>query len=83
MAYAIKLSEESLSALRKIDTSSVKRIISKLEQAAENPAHFFERLVDREEYKLRVGDYRILSRVLHQERLIFIYSIGHRKNIYK
>lgn len=83
MTYEIKLSEEALSELRKLDIKTAKRIIMKLEQTAGNPIHFFERLVGREEYKLRVGDYRILSRVLPKEHLIFVYSIGHRKNIYK
>ena len=82
MAYGIRLSEEALSELRKLDVKNSKRILKKAEQAATN-LYFFERLVGREEYELRVVDYRILARVLHEEHQIFVYSIGHRKNIYK
>ncbi len=83
MVFKIRLSEEALSELRGLDNQNAKRIIEKLEKAAGDPHHFFERLVGREEYKLRVGDYRLLARILPEEKRIFVYSLGHRKNIYK
>jgi mRNA interferase RelE/StbE len=83
MAFEISLSEEALSELRKLENENVKRIIERLEKTGSNPFHFFERLVGREEYKLRIGDYRLLARILPEEKRIFVYSIGHRKNIYK
>jgi mRNA interferase RelE/StbE len=34
-------------------------------------------------YKLRVGDYRIIYEILHNEQTLIIHAIGHRKEIYR
>jgi len=44
-----------------------------------NPFHYFERLAGRNEYKLRVGDYRVIAEIGDN---IHIILIGHRKNVY-
>ncbi|HLC65292.1 MAG TPA: type II toxin-antitoxin system RelE/ParE family toxin [Candidatus Nanoarchaeia archaeon] len=51
--------------------------------AKENPFHFFERLEGRGDYKLRVGDYRVIADINQKERIIAVTLIGHRKNIYQ
>ena len=83
MTYNMEFSRESDNVIRKLDKAVVERILKKLEEACGNPYQFFERLSGREDSKLRVGDYRIIARVMHSEKIIFIVSIGHRKNIYK
>lgn len=83
MTYRFVFSEEALSQLRRLDNTTARRLLNKLGSSARNPVRFFERLAGREEYKMRVGDYRIIARVLHSEKSVFIMSLGHRKNIYK
>ncbi len=34
-------------------------------------------------YKLRVGDYRVVYGILHDEQTIVIHAIGHRREIYR
>jgi mRNA interferase RelE/StbE len=34
-------------------------------------------------YKLRVGDYRIIYQILHDEHSIVIHAIGHRRDVYR
>jgi len=34
-------------------------------------------------YKLRVGDYRVIYEVLHQEQTVVIHAIGLRREIYR
>ena len=34
-------------------------------------------------YKLRVGDYRVLYEILHDEQTIVIHKIGHRREVYR
>ena len=34
-------------------------------------------------YKLRVGDYRVIYEILHEERTIVIHAVGHRREIYR
>lgn len=82
MPFRTVLSEDARHQLRGLETSIARRIVMKLEEARENPAHFFERLTGREEYKLRVGDWRIIANILPKEETLVVRAIGHRKNIY-
>lgn len=66
-----------------MQTKDLQRIIEKLEKAAESPPHYFKRLTGADDYKLRVGDYRILVLLLHSKNTVFVEKIGHRKNVYK
>ena len=81
--FEVEYSEESLFQLRGLDVSVSKRIIRKIESARSDPHRFFVRLVGRTEYKLRVGDYRVIVDIEENRRVIVIRSLGHRKNIYR
>jgi len=83
MTFKLIFSEEALLQLRKLDNKTAKRIVDKLETSLENPLHFFERLTGRDDYKIRIGDYRVIAKIFHTEKTIFIMSLGHRKNIYE
>jgi len=83
MIFRIYYSEEFLSTIKALDNATAKRVMDKLEATSENPTRFFERLVGREEYKMRIGDYRVIAKIAHNDNSIFIISLGHRKNIYK
>jgi len=81
--FKVVYSEEALYQLKKLDNSTAKRIIEKINETLKNPLHFFKRLAGREEYKLRVGDYRIIADIMQKEKTVFIRSLGHRKKMYK
>lgn len=81
--WKIEWSREAFSDLNKLERKDTIRIIKKLELAASNPFHYFDRLVGSGDYKLRVGDYRIIALLIHERHLIFIEKLGHRKNIYE
>lgn len=34
-------------------------------------------------YKFRVGDYRVIYQILHDEQTIVIHQVGHRSEIYR
>ena len=34
-------------------------------------------------YKFRVGDYRVIYEILHDETMIVIHQVGHRSEIYR
>ena len=34
-------------------------------------------------YKFRVGDYRVVYQLLHDESLIIVHEVGHRSDIYR
>lgn len=68
--------------LKKLPNEIQKRVINKLIVAQEDPFCYFIRLKGRQDYKLRIGDYRIIADINQVERTIKITKIGHRKNIY-
>ncbi len=41
-----------------------------------------KKLSGREEYRLRVGNYRILYTVSDKDRVVTIFAIGHRREVY-
>lgn len=81
--FEVEYSEVSLFQLRRPDTPVAKRIIQKIESTTSDPHRFFVRLVGRTEFKLRVGDYRVIADIEENRRVILVRSLGHRKNIYK
>lgn len=54
-----------------------------LEDAAENPAHYFTRLVGDSRYRLHVGDYRVIVRIERNQLLILVINVGHLKNMHE
>jgi mRNA interferase RelE/StbE len=81
--YTVIYDEEALQNLEKLEKKIRKRIFEKIISTKENPFHYFERLTGRWEYKLRVGDYRIIADIDEKTKKISILFIDHRKNIYK
>ncbi|NQV08779.1 type II toxin-antitoxin system RelE/ParE family toxin [Candidatus Woesearchaeota archaeon] len=81
--YKIIFDSEALDFLEKTEKSLAKRIWDKIMSTKENPHHFFERLTGRNDYKLRIGDYRAVADIDDNSKRIEITLIGHRKNIYK
>ena len=59
------------------------RIYDKLELARTNPLGYFERLKNRSDYKLRIGQYRVIADIDTGKTTISITQANHRKRIYK
>lgn len=81
--YQIIFDDEAISFLNNLPKELKERIFNKLVAAKENPFHFFERLSERDDYKLRIGDYRIIGDIHQADNKIHITTIGHRKNVYE
>jgi mRNA interferase RelE/StbE len=81
--YTIIYDEEALQSLEKLEKKVRKRIFEKIQSTKENPFHYFEKLTARNEYKLRVGDYRVIVDIDEKTKRISILLVDHRKNVYK
>ena len=79
--HRLEFDEEPIDFLNKLPKDIRKRIYDKITSTKENPFRFFERLVSKKAYKLRVGDYRVVADIDREK--IRVTLIGHRKNIYK
>jgi len=83
MPYTIIISEKAVRELDSLPQEIQKRMKEKLKVVRENPLHFFERLHGRLDFKLRVGDYRIIADIRESSSKIEITKVGHRKNVYQ
>lgn len=83
MSYKVIFDYDAIEFLNKLEEKIKDRIFSKIIKTKLNPHHFFERLKGRTEYKMRVGDYRVISDIDQKTMTIKIVLIGHRKNIYQ
>jgi mRNA interferase RelE/StbE len=82
MAWTVIWSDEALDDLASLDVQVARRILEKVESTLSNPERFFERLKGSRYYKLRVGDYRVLARLAHEDHEVVVRRAGHRSNIY-
>ena len=84
--YQVVFLPNALDDLSKLDKSTAKRIISRIEWFSENienisPTPLKSRLSGF--YKLRIGDWRVIYEISKKVKTLYIYKIGHRKDIYK
>ncbi|MFH1107133.1 MAG: type II toxin-antitoxin system RelE/ParE family toxin [Candidatus Micrarchaeota archaeon] len=83
MTYKPVFDKKALEFLERLPKDLRLRIFEKAAAAKENPRHFFERLEGRQDYKLRVGDYRLIADIDHSLQRIEVTLIDRRKRVYK
>ncbi len=84
--YELRIRNAAARELSKLDKPVGRRIVKRLNWLAENlddlrPEALTGQL--RGFYKLRVGDYRVLYRIIHDEEIIIVHAVGHRRDIYR
>jgi mRNA interferase RelE/StbE len=83
MVYEIRWTEIASKQFGKLDKITQKRIVTKLESVRENPFLYATKLVGFNVYKIRVGDYRIISSIERDTLVILVLKVGHRRSIYQ
>lgn len=82
----VSITKTAKKSLEKLDNNIQKRILDFLSdlETLENPRIKGKPLKGelKEYWRYRVGDYRILSKIIDNELIIMVIDIGHRKNIY-
>lgn len=82
MEYEIEFKPKSLKDCKKISKPQLEHIFNQIEEMSNDLKGDVKRLTNfTPEYRLRVGDYRILFEI--EEDRIIIYRIRHRKDAYK
>ncbi len=84
MAFKITLKKRAIKALQKINEPFYSNIKSAIYSLADNPRpQGYKKLRNRDGYRIRVGDYRIIYDIFDKELLIDVIDLGHRKDIYE
>lgn len=85
MAYKVEFAPAAARQIKKLPTSSQKRIITRIENLASNPGPPGSKQLEAKEnlYRLPAGDYRIIYQIQDTILLILVVKIGHRRDVYR
>jgi mRNA interferase RelE/StbE len=82
LSYSVEFKPQAVKDLKKISLETRQRIIAKIEMMQEDLAGDVKKLTNfTPEYRLRVGDYRVLFEV-NQDHIV-IYRVKHRRDVYR
>jgi len=84
-SYEIRWKNSAEQDLRKINAQQIPRIIKVVESLADDPFPPQHRKLQgsEQDYRIRVGDYRIIYQVENKTKVIVIYHVRHRKEAYR
>ncbi len=80
--YAIHYTPNAEKQISKLEKQMQERIFAALERARLRPDHFFVKLTGWNEYRMRVGDYRIIADLQKDVLVILVVKVGKRENVY-
>ena len=87
MIYKVQLSPHAARQYKKLDPSLKSSIQSGIDVLARSPltGSHVKRLKGRlhEYHRYRIGDYRIVYTVSHQDRIVYVDYIQHRNDVYR
>jgi mRNA interferase RelE/StbE len=86
MTYQVRFLDDAIRDLARLDKSIARRIVERVRWLAENvETARLETLTGELAgfHKLRVGDYRVIYLILHDEQTLVINAVGHRREIYR
>ena len=84
--YQIVILPKALNDLSKLDKTVSRRIIEKLSWLSENIESItLLSLTGKytDLFKLRIGDWRVIYDINHDQKVITVHKVGHRREIYK
>ncbi|MDK8769019.1 type II toxin-antitoxin system RelE/ParE family toxin [Corynebacterium freneyi] len=85
MSYAISYVPSAAKAIRKLDKSVARRLLGAIDGLATDPRPpgFIQLAGGRGEFRIRVGDYRVVYDVQDGELIILVLRVGHRREVYR
>ncbi len=82
MPFDIEFKPRAVKDLKALPTETKRRILGKIEELQNDLGGDVKRLTDHTpEYRLRVGDYRVLFEV--ERQTVMVYRVVHRREAYR
>ena len=82
--YRLEVSHTAHRQIRKLPAQTQERVNQAIARLAEDPRPpGVKKLVAREGYRVRVGDYRILYHVDDGAKLVVVYRVMPREDVYR
>jgi mRNA interferase RelE/StbE len=81
--YKVTFKSSVAKDLRTISTADIKRILSRIDELAENPrAPGCIKLSGHDLYRVRQGNYRIVYEIRDGELIVVVIKVAHRSSVY-
>ena len=82
--YRLEVSHTAHRQIRRLPAQTQERVNKTIARLAENPRlPGVKKLTAREGYRVRVGDYRILYQIDDDAKLVIIYRVMSRGDVYR
>lgn len=83
MTWTLHLRPAARRALDALDKKTLARVEAMLARLAEDPKANASKLTNRPEWRVRVGDFRILFEIHEAEVVVLVLTIAHRREVYR
>jgi len=84
MPYQVIIKRPAEKELDSLSAGLRRRITERLLSLEENPRpQGVKKLQGENAFRLRVGDYRVLYQIDDQAKVVTIYAVGHRREVYR
>ena len=82
--YSLRIKRSAETELRELPKQDLRRVAQRIQQLDQDPhPPGREKLFGESGYRVRQGDYRILYLVDDRKKIVEIYKIGHRREVYR
>jgi len=82
--YQVRIIPSAEKEMDKLPALIYRRISRKILLLEDNPRpRGAKKLSDREEYRLRAGDYRVLYTIDDKGHVVTVFAVGHRREVYR
>ncbi|MCX6842927.1 MAG: type II toxin-antitoxin system RelE/ParE family toxin [candidate division WOR-3 bacterium] len=83
MSYAVSILRRAQKELGQLSSPSFERVCDAIRPLAGNPRPpGCRKLVGRDGWRIRVGDYRVIYQIDDPARSVLVLHVGHRRDIY-
>jgi len=83
--YRIEWKRSAERELRNIDPKQISRIINAVDSLTGDPFPYGYRKMrgSKQDYRIRVGDYRVIYKVDISAKILVVYRVRHRREVYR
>lgn len=82
--YKIEIKKSAQKEIQSLPPQDIKRVVAKIQLLAANPRSAdSKKLTSQDQYRVRVGQYRILYEIHDDILLIMIVRVANRKEVYR
>jgi mRNA interferase RelE/StbE len=85
MEYQVEVKERAIKELARLQAETGRRILRAIESLASNsrPMQCHKLSESVSSYRLRVGDYRVLYQINDGDKIVTVFKVGHRREVYR